>query len=110
MKEFKRGINGTIKKKLIEVEKPPMNIKQWYECATNLDDYWKENQREKERLREKKEWELRVKTTDGDNEHSERSQAMNISSSSIVKRAGYTMSASKVYSNGRGGKNKYSSG
>ena len=37
MEEFKRGMNRMIKRKLIEIERPPTSIEQWYECATNLD-------------------------------------------------------------------------
>ena len=43
-----------IRRKLIETERPLKNIKQWYECATNLDKYQKES-REEERLRGRKE-------------------------------------------------------
>jgi len=35
VEEFKRGINGTIRRKLMEAEKPPSSIEQWYKCATN---------------------------------------------------------------------------
>jgi len=42
VKEFKREINGVIRRKLIEAERSPTNIKQWYEYATNLDRHWKE--------------------------------------------------------------------
>ena len=34
---FKRGINRTIKRKLIEVGKPPRSIEQWHERVVNLD-------------------------------------------------------------------------
>ena len=37
VKEFKRGMNGEIKRKLIEVERPPFSIKQWYNYTINLD-------------------------------------------------------------------------
>ena len=37
VEKFKRGINGVISQKLIEVERPPTSIEQWYECTTNLD-------------------------------------------------------------------------
>ena len=30
IKKFKRGMNRVIRKKLIEIEKPPTSIKQWY--------------------------------------------------------------------------------
>ena len=55
VEEFKRGINGGIRRKLIEVENPPASIEQWYKRATALDRNWKESRREKERLRGKKE-------------------------------------------------------
>ena len=32
-----------IKRKLIEAERSLTNIEQQYECATNLDRYWKES-------------------------------------------------------------------
>ena len=37
MEKFKRVIDRVIRRKLIEVERPPTSIKQWYKCATNLD-------------------------------------------------------------------------
>ena len=37
VEEFKRGINGVIRRKLMKVEKPPTSIEQWYKHATNLD-------------------------------------------------------------------------
>ena len=39
VEEFKREINRTIRRKLIEAERPPLSIEQWYEHATNLDRY-----------------------------------------------------------------------
>ena len=39
IEEFKRGINGVIRRKLIEVERPSTSIEQWYNCAINLDKY-----------------------------------------------------------------------
>ena len=54
MKEFKRGINRAIRRKLIEVESQPGSIKQWYRRATALDRNWRESRRE-ERLKGKKE-------------------------------------------------------
>jgi len=39
VEEFKKGISGVIKRKLMEAEKLPTSIEQWYECATNLDRY-----------------------------------------------------------------------
>jgi len=43
IEEFKREINGTIRRNLIEVERPSRSIEQWYERTTNLDKYWKES-------------------------------------------------------------------
>jgi len=53
MEEFKRGINGEIWRKLMEVENPPSSIEQWYRRATTLDRNWRESKREEERLRKK---------------------------------------------------------
>ena len=39
VKEFKRGISGAIRRNLMEVERPPTSIDQWYKNATNLDRY-----------------------------------------------------------------------
>ena len=55
VEEFKRGINGGIRRKLIEAENPPISIENWYSRATVLDRNWKESRREKERLKGKKE-------------------------------------------------------
>jgi len=30
IEEFKRGMNGVIRRKLMEAERPPTSIKQWY--------------------------------------------------------------------------------
>ena len=51
IKEFKREMNEMIQRKLMEIERPPISIEQWYKCATNLDRHWKESKKEKERLR-----------------------------------------------------------
>jgi len=37
VKEFKWEMNGVIRRKLIEIERPPRSIKQWYERVVNLD-------------------------------------------------------------------------
>ena len=37
VEEFKRGINGAIRKKLIEAENQPGSIEQWYKRTTALD-------------------------------------------------------------------------
>jgi len=55
MEEFKRGINGGIRRKLMEAKNPPTSIEQWYKRAMALDRNWRESKREKERLRGKKE-------------------------------------------------------
>ena len=53
MEEFKRGMNGAIRRKLMNAENPPASIEQWYKRATALDRNWRESRREKERLRKK---------------------------------------------------------
>jgi len=55
VEEFKRGMNGGIRRKLMEAENPPTSIEQWYRRATALDRNWRESRREEERLRGKKE-------------------------------------------------------
>jgi len=55
VEEFKRGINGGIRRKLMEAENPPASIEQWYRRATALDRNWRESRREDERMRGKKE-------------------------------------------------------
>ena len=37
IKEFKRGLNGSIRRKLVEAEEPPTTIKEWQERAVRLD-------------------------------------------------------------------------
>ena len=39
IEEFKRGMNRIIRKKLMETERPPTSIEQWYEHATNLNKH-----------------------------------------------------------------------
>ena len=55
VEEFKQGMNGGIRRKLMEVESLPAFIEQWYRRATALDRNWRESRREEERLRGKKE-------------------------------------------------------
>jgi len=55
VEEFKRGMNGGIRRKLMEAENPPTSIEQWYRRAMALDRNWRESRREEERLRGKKE-------------------------------------------------------
>jgi len=51
MEEFKRGMNRAIRRKLIEAERLPTSIEQWYKCATNLDRHWRKSKKEEERLK-----------------------------------------------------------
>ncbi len=37
----KEEMNGIIRRKLMEIERPSRSTEQWYERATNLDQYWK---------------------------------------------------------------------
>ena len=55
VEEFKRGMNGGTKRKLIEAENLPASIEQWYKRAMALDRNWRESRREEEKLRGKKE-------------------------------------------------------
>ena len=55
VEEFKQGMNGGIRRKLIKVENPPTSIENWYRRATALDRNWRESRREEERLKGKKE-------------------------------------------------------
>ena len=56
IEEFKREINGVIRRKLMKAENQPGSIEQWYKKAITLDRNWRESRREEEeRLREKKE-------------------------------------------------------
>jgi len=55
VEEFKQGMNGGIRRSLMEVENPPASIEQWYKRAMALDRNWRESRKEKERLRGKKE-------------------------------------------------------
>jgi len=55
VEEFKRGMNGLIRRKLMEAENLPASIEQWYRRATALNRNWRESRREEERLRGKKE-------------------------------------------------------
>ena len=53
VEEFKRGMNGGIRRKLMETENLPTSIENWYRRATALDRNWWESRREEERLRKK---------------------------------------------------------
>ena len=50
VEEFKRGMNGGIRRKLMKAENLPASIEQWYRRATALDRNWRESRREEERL------------------------------------------------------------
>ena len=51
IEEFKRGMNRTIRRKLMEVENQLNSIKQWFRRAMVLDQNWRESKRKKERLK-----------------------------------------------------------
>jgi len=53
VEEFKRGMNGGIRRKLMKAENPPTSIENWYRRATALDRNWRESRKEEERLRKK---------------------------------------------------------
>ena len=55
VEEFKRGINGGIRRKLMESENPLASIEQWYKRETALDRNWRESRRKEERIQGKKE-------------------------------------------------------
>ena len=55
VEKFKRGMNGAIRRKLMEVENQLGSIEQWYKRVTALDRNWRESRRKEKRLREKKE-------------------------------------------------------
>ena len=55
VEEFKRGMNGTIRRKLMEAKNQPGSFKQWYRRATALDRNLRESRREKKRLKGRKE-------------------------------------------------------
>ena len=53
VEEFKRRMNGGIRRKLMEAENPPASIEQWYRRVMALDRNWRKSKREEERLRKK---------------------------------------------------------
>jgi len=55
VEEFKREMNGAIRRKLIEAENQLCSIEQWYKRVTAFDRNWRESRREEKRLRRKKE-------------------------------------------------------
>ena len=52
IKEFKQGLNGTIRRKLAEAEEPPTTIGEWQERVVRLDRNQRQN-RAKERVLER---------------------------------------------------------
>jgi len=50
IEEFKRGMNGSIRRKLMEAENQPATIEQWFKRAIALDRNWRESKKEEERL------------------------------------------------------------
>ena len=54
VEEFKRGINGGIRRKLMEAEQPLKNIEQWYKRAVNLNRHWRESRKDEVRLNERR--------------------------------------------------------
>ena len=55
IEEFKWGMNGNIRRKLMEAENQSATIEYWFKRAITLDRNWRESRREEERLRGKKE-------------------------------------------------------
>jgi len=55
VEEFKRGMNGMIRRRLMEAKNQPSSIEQWYKRTMALDRNWRENKKEEEKLRGKKE-------------------------------------------------------
>ena len=55
IEEFKRGMNGSIRRKLMEAENQPATIEYWFKRAIALDRNWRESRREEERLKGRKE-------------------------------------------------------
>ena len=51
MEEFKRCMNGEIRRKLMEAENQPGSIEQWYRKTTALDRNWRERRRKEEKLK-----------------------------------------------------------
>ena len=54
VKEFKRGMNRIIRRKLMEAKNQPGSIEQWYKRAMALDRNWKESRRKEEKLKERR--------------------------------------------------------
>jgi len=58
IKEYKRGIDKRIRRRLIEAEYPPKIINQWYERVEILDKNCRKSRREEEEKRKKKKEEV----------------------------------------------------
>ena len=54
IEEFKRGMNGSIRRKLMEAENQLATIEHWFKRAITLDCNWRESKREEERLKGRK--------------------------------------------------------
>jgi len=46
VEKFKRGMNGGIRRKLMEAENQPASIEQWYKRVTALNKNWRESKRQ----------------------------------------------------------------
>jgi len=55
IEEFKQGMNGSIRRKLMEAENQLATIEHWFRRAIALDKNYRESRREEKRLRGKKE-------------------------------------------------------
>ena len=55
IEEFKRGMNGSIRRKLMEAENQLATIEHWFKRAIALDRNWRKSRREEERLKGRKE-------------------------------------------------------
>jgi len=50
IEEFKRSMNGSIRRKLMEAENQLATIEHWFKRAIALDRNWRESRREEKRL------------------------------------------------------------
>ena len=55
MEKFKREINGSIRRKLMEIERQLGSIEEWYDRTIALNRNQKESKQEEERLKRKEE-------------------------------------------------------
>ena len=55
IEEFKWGMNGNIRRNLMEAENQPATVEYWFKRATTLDQNQRESRREEKRLRGRKE-------------------------------------------------------